>query len=186
MSVSRGPLRVVLCGVAALLTVLGGCAHTHIFDRYVQEGLYEDALHTFESDSTLWVRPDAVLVIGQIFADPSMPTYDPDRGRGTLQRLIDAFPQTPEAAQARTLLSLTAVLENVQRELAARSAEIARLGAQQTQQADTLAATQQAAALERETLQRQIRRLEMELEEARRELERLKAIDLRRRPDGRR
>jgi len=169
----------------AVIVLAAGCASTPpLFDRYVQEGLYEDAVRTFESDTTLWNRPDALLLAGRMFSDPSLPAFfDPARARVALERLTERFPESLEAEYSAPLLPLLAALDGVKGELAARAAEAERLLGTQ---ADTLAATQQAAALERDTLQRRIQRLEIELEEARRELERLKAIDLRRRPGGRR
>ena len=172
---------------AAAVVLSGGCASSRpLFVRYVEEGLYEDATRAFENDTTLWNRPDALLLAGRMFANPSLPVFEPTRARAALERLAERFPESPEATESAPLLPLLTALAEVKAELAAQSAKSAESQRLLGTQADTLAATQQAAALERETLQRRIRRLETELDEARRELERLKAIDLRRRPEGRR
>jgi hypothetical protein len=176
----------VVLGVAIAALGAGACASTSVFQRYVEAGLYEDATRTFESDSTLWSRPDALLLAGRMFSDPSLAVFDAERARRVLQRLATAFPESDEAAQADLIVPLLTQLEKVEeaeKELSARAVELEARAAR----ADTLAAASQSAAeRELQALRRTIQRLETELEQARQELERLKAIDLRRRPPNRR
>jgi hypothetical protein len=182
--VRSGPVAVGVAAIVALASF--GCATPHVFQRYVEAGLYEDATRTFESDSTLWSRPEVLLLAGRMFSDPSLPVFDPERARRALERLATGFPGSDEAAQADLLLSLLTQLEKLgqaEKELSARAAELETRAAR----ADTLAASQtEAAERELDALRRRIERLEAELEQARQELERLKAIDLRRRPPNRR
>jgi len=181
-----GAGRIALGLAAIVLVASSACATTHLFESYVEARLYEDARRTFESDSTLWNRPDALLLAGRTFSDPSLPAFQPALARRALERLATSFPESDEAAQGAPLLSLLNQLETVAREgkeLAARAAELEARAAR----ADTLAASQTAAAeRELDALRRRIQRLEADLEQARQELERLKAIDLRRRPPNRR
>ena len=181
--------KLALGALAALALGAGGCATQQLFAKYFDEGLYQDAARAFEADSTLWSRPDALLRAARLYADPRLPVFDPHRAQEVIARLVAAFPESPEARQAATLLALLAQLEKMNADLSARSAELA----QRTAQTDTLAASREAAEREVQTLRRQIQKLEadleqirLELEQTRQELERLKAIDLRRRPDNRR
>jgi hypothetical protein len=182
---SRSTARV---GAALLALGSAACATPGVFERYVQAGLYEDAARTFEQDSTLWSRPETLLLAGRVFADPTQPTFDIGRAQQALERLVAAFPASPEAEQAGVLLPLLTQLERLEElegELVALSGLTVKLDSLAAR-SDTLAASQLAAEQEAQALRRRIQRLEEELEQARLELERLKAIDLRRRPEERR
>jgi hypothetical protein len=175
---------------ASIAALCAGCATNRVFERYLEAGLYEDAVRTFEADSTLWNRPETLLLAGRMFADPTVPSFDAVRARSTLERLVTVFPESEEAAQGGILIPLLtrlAELGELERELDARTAELERRAAQAVVTlADTLAAVQLAAERDLQALRRTIARLEADLDRAREELERLKAIDLRRRPGDRR
>ena len=158
-----------------------GAAKQHAFDGFVDAGRYEDAARTFAEDTTLWNRPDALARASRMFSDPELPTYDPARARTVLERLALGFPLSREAELMSPLLPLMSAVAEVRAELTARQARLDSLALH----ADTLGASREAAERELQALQQRVRRLEVDLEAARLELERLKAIDLRRRPGTR-
>jgi hypothetical protein len=176
-----GGLDARVVAVASLLGVIGCGGGGLLLEREIAVGRFEDAARTFESDSTLWSNPEALLLAGRLYADPSLPTFDIERAVPVLMRLIVEFPMSEEANRARPLATLVAELERVRVELEASTAELEGRAAL----ADTLTAltaSREAAERDVEAMRRRIERLEAELEEARRELERLKAVDLRPRP----
>ena len=166
-------------GFAAVM-VLGseGCATRSAFDRFMGADLYEEAALAFQQDSTLWNDSEALLSAGQLFANPSLSVHDPAQARRVLERLVSAFPRTAEARQGGVVLALLTQMERGERELAALTTELH----DRIAQADTLAASRKAAEGEIQALRRAVARLEADLENARQELERLKAIDLGRPP----
>ena len=172
-----GVSRARVLAVASLLGAVG-CGGGLLMEREVGVGRFEDAARTFEADSTLWSNPQALLLAGRIYADPSLPTFDLDRAVPVLMRLVVEFPDSEEANRARPLATLVAELQRVQVELEARTAELQGRAAL----TDTLTASRDAAERDLQAMRRRVERLEAELEEARRELERLKAVDLRPRP----
>jgi hypothetical protein len=150
-------------------------------EREFAVGRFEDAARSFEADSTLWSNPEALLLAGRLYADPSLPTFEAERARAVLKRLAADFPDSDEAEQGRPLLGLLAQLvdlEGLREELVARTAELEGRAAQ----TDSLTASREAAERDLQAMRRRIELLEAELGEARRELERLKAVDLRPRP----
>jgi hypothetical protein len=154
---------------------LAGCAGApHPFERYVEAGRYEEAARAFEADSTLWNRPETLMLAGRVFSDPSVSTFDIERARTALERILSAFPGSPEASQARIVLPLLVEVEGVRRELAARTAENAARAAQ----ADTLIASREASERQIADLRGRLQVLQAELQQVKEELERLKAIDL--------
>lgn len=176
-------MRTLALGVLGALALFsGGCAHTPLFTRYFDAGRYPDAVRVFESDSTLLRHPDALLRAARLYSDPSLGVADRARARVVLERLVTDFPKSAEARQGRILLPLLLQLEAVDRLNADLAARVAELG-ERAARTDTLAASSEAAEREVQALRRRIQRLEVDLEQARQELERLKAIDLRRRPD---
>ena len=158
--------------LAALALACAACAGPHAFERSLEEGRYADAARAFESDSTLWTSPEALLRAGRVYADPALPTFDAARARSALDRLVTGFPESEEAALGAPLLGLLGSLDRVNGELLVLK--------------DTLAASREAAERDLQLLRRRIEQLERDLREVRSELERLKAIDLRPRPGDRR
>jgi hypothetical protein len=169
---------VLLAALGAAACAAAPVVMQHPFLVEVEERRWEDAARTFEGDSTLWASAQTLLLAGQFYADPTLPTFDPARAREVLSRLTTGFPGSVEADQGRPLLALLAELESLRGELHARTAALEGRMAL----TDSLAASRDAAEQELQTMRRRIERLEAELEEARRELERLKAVDLRPRP----
>ena len=166
--------------VVALGPALGivACATTHPFESEFARGRYEDAARTFEADSALWSSPEALLLAGRLYGDLTLPTFDVERARAALARLVEDFPESEEAERGRPLLTLLAEVARLREELGASTAALEGRVAL----TDTLTASREAAERDLQEMRRRIERLEAELEEARRELERLKAVDLRPRP----
>lgn len=157
--------------VAAALLLGAACAAPHAFERGLDEGRYEDAARAFESDSTLWTSPEALLRAGRVYADPALPTFDVARARSALDRLARDFPASEEAALAAPLLGLLGALD--------------RIGGELLVLKDSSAASREAAERDLQVVRRRVEQLERDLREVRSELERLKAIDLRPRPNRR-
>jgi len=177
MSGRRPRACMVALGVAVALGIVG-CGGGLVMEREAAVGRFEDAARTFEADSTLWSNPEALLLAGELYADPALPTFDAERARDVLTRLTADFPDSEEVRRGAALLALMTELERVRDELGARTAELEGRAAL----TDTLTASREAAERDLQAMRRRIELLEAELEEARRELERLKAVDLRPRP----
>lgn len=172
-------LRITYVGIVAAVALGGwgwGCASQSAFDRFLGANRYQEAALAFQQDSTLWNDPGALLAAGQLFANLALPVRDFGLARRALERLVTTFSRTSEAGQAAIVLALLTQMESDERELAALTTELDN----RVVQADTLVASRKAAEAEIQALRRRVERLEADLEEARHELERLKAIDLRR------
>lgn len=165
-----------LAGTVALLFALttGACA-TSQFDRYLAEGRYVEAVRLFEADSSLWKEETPLFRVAVAHAMPGNPVYDPARARELLQLFLERFPSSSRAAEARRLDALLAELERAQRLAAERDEQIQSL----TTRADSLAAEATVQRQLAQRLQSDLRRREMQIQTLEKELERLKAIDLR-------
>jgi chromosome segregation ATPase len=127
-----------------------------------------------------------------LFGSPSRPTYEPERARALLRRLLTTFPDSKHAEDAQDRLALLDEVVRARsadarvRELEARIAELTaqqgRLRAQlDSAQAQSDASRRSAARLESDARDRdeQLRALRLELKQ-------LKEIDLKPRSAGRR
>jgi hypothetical protein len=175
------------CGVAAL----AACVRPP-FQRYIDEGQWDQAKATFESDSSLLNEDWALLDAAKLYSAPNRGAYDPGRARMLLQRLIARNPETRYRVEAQDRLAL---IERVLRDRDSLSTERRALGdriAQLTSDARRLRVSLDSAIARNDTLQRNVSRLETDLRDRedqlralRVELARLKQIDLNPRPGAR-
>jgi hypothetical protein len=178
-------------GAAVLLATTAACATTQ-FDRYLAEQRWADAARVFAADSALLNDEHALYEAGVLYGTPGRPTFDLDRSRALLRRLLSQFPQSKHHNAAADRLSL---LEEVERARSQNNAHEREL----TSQIDALTAeTRQLRARldsiggQTDQLRRNAARAEAELRERedqlralRLELQRLKEIDLKPRPPAR-
>lgn len=163
--------------LAVALAVATACA-TPAFHRYYESGMFEEAARAYEADPSLSRSPRALYRAAQVHAYPGTSAYDPDRAREELQRLVERFPGSSYEPQARRLLSLLREMAGLRAELTEREASLRTLEGRVRRLEEERAGREE----ELDTLRLRARALEEELERTRLELERLKAIDLRRRP----
>jgi hypothetical protein len=165
-----------------------GCATTQ-FDRYLAQQRWADAATAFAADSSLHNDPRALYQAAVLYDSPDRPTYDPARARELFGQLLARFPASAYRADAASRLALLEQLLNGRADAAARERDLeARIAAlaNQVRQLHTQleSASAQSDSLRRGTgrLQSDLRERDEQLRALRLELERLKAIDLRRRP----
>jgi len=167
------------------------CATTTQFERYLQESRWADAARVFSADSSLLNDDHALYSAGVLYGSPERPTFDPAIGTDLLRRLVTRFPQSKYRNDAVSRLALLDQIIRARRDADERqrqlSAEI------ETLTADTrlLRARLDSAGMQSDQAKRNTTRLEAELRDRdeqlrtlRRELQRLKEIDLKPRPPG--
>ena len=185
-------------GALLLVTsILGSCqSTTRVGDRYYANGRYPEAAAAYQvyldsgtSDKDLTIR--TLYRLGVIFATPGSSTYDPHRSVEILDQLLNVYPGSLHAAEARLLRNLQVEIRGLEQELsgdrvrltelvvdlAERESELAVLEQQVDERDDQIVALQDSIP----PLRSQIRELSRELSSKQQELEqleRLKAIDL--------
>lgn len=175
-------------GAAALVIVAASCVRPGPFQRYLDEGRWADAAHEFAADSSLMNNERALYEAGVLYSSPTRGAYDPEHAQALLQRLLMRFPDTRFREDANDRLALVdSVLDG--RTRAARERELETRIAVATGQMQRLRFTRDSAVARMDTLQRSLDRLNADLHARdeqinalKLELQRLKAIDLRRPP----
>ncbi len=189
-----GPL-VRLTLTAGLLLAVMGCASSE-FDRLFEANRWSEAAQAFEEDSTLLDNDDALFRAAEIRATPNRPTYDTERARELLRRLLRLHPGSQHAAAADLLLVTLDEMSRMRTLNAGRQAALQGELASARQEADSLRSMLTATGnrlreedQENALLQSVITRLESDLQEREaridslgEELDQLKAIDLERKP----
>lgn len=166
-------------GLALLLLLVGGCASSESgFERAWREGRYREAAAAFEADSSLARNETSLYQAAMLYALPSSPLFDPERALGLYRSWLQRFPESSSRADVRLMVQL---LER-DRELRRSLRDTQERADRRTAERDSLAA--RAAALDSMLTEQkqQTARLRGELQRVRQELERLKQIDLQRRP----
>jgi hypothetical protein len=174
---------------AAATTLIFACAKPSQFDRLVAEQDWNDAAKVFASDTALHTNEKALYRAATLFGTPGRSTYDPERARQLFATLLSRFPNTPsrDDAKARMML-LDEVLrmraESMQHEHDLEVQIAALAGQMQTLKvrADSISASSDSLRITVSRLDADRRDKEAQLQTLRRELQRLKEIDLRPRP----
>jgi len=172
--------------------IAAGCATTP-FERHLAAGRWDDAARVFRADSSLHDKPDALYRAAIVFASPDRESFDPATARELFARLAEKHPGSKYTKSALHYIELLDEIERVriaglvrerqlQQEIRQLQAEVDRLKsdiavleaqiAAQTRDAESM-----AALVGR--LEESLRRCEEQLNDARVELNNLKAIDLR-------
>lgn len=187
---SQGP------AIAVLVLLLAGCVAERRVDVQTRTGgaaVVIDAYEAYFSARHELVADDAgrMLRLAVAYADRGSSRHDPERARYYWRLLVDAFPDTAEARQARLLLDAVEARERVaglEAELARRDRQLARVNAvlQSVAQAETQLRTEVQSKDEARAdlevrvtaLTHQARALSEELADLQGELDALKRIDL--------
>jgi uncharacterized coiled-coil protein SlyX len=114
--------------IASALLVLGSAAAcaTSPFDRHFDARRYAEAAQAFEQDPALQDNERTLYRAGLVHALPDSPVYQPEVARNLLTRLLDVFPRSSHADEARSLLALLTELERSDREAERRQYELER------------------------------------------------------------
>lgn len=167
------------------------CASSQ-FDRYFDDRRYAEAAQAFEEDPALHDNDESLYRAGVMHAIPDSPVYQPDVARNLFVRLLDAFPGSSHAHEARSMLSLLNEMDRIGEDAVNRQHELERQVAELTSELQQL--KHQVTWLEDrfETQESQItdlfrivserlaelRRKDDDIRRLREEIERLQEIDL--------
>jgi hypothetical protein len=176
--------RVLLCVVGAT-----ACAATTQFDRYLATQQWADAARVFTADSALQNDEHALYEAGVLYGSPGRPTFDAERSRALLRRLISRFPETKYLGDATGRLGLLDEMARVKRESDAHDRELSAQIEALTMETRLLHSRLDSLSGQSDQLRRSASRTEAELHDReeqirvlRTELQRLKEIDLKPRP----
>lgn len=177
--------------IALLALVAAGCAPS-LFQRHLDAHRWTEAAEAFAADPRLAQNSQALYRAAVLHATPETPVYHPARARRLLEALIEHHPRGADREAALRLLPLIAALERTEAlEQRRRTLETAveqwrREIAGLQRSRDSLRARLAAAEADHDYLRRTIGALDAALRERdarlhslQRELDRLKAVDLR-------
>ena len=175
--------------VALGLATTTACATTQ-FDRYLEKQQWADAARVFAADSSLQNDEHALFEAGVLYGSPGRPTFDAERSRALLRRLIARFPQSKYLANATDRLALLDEIGRAKRDSEAHERELTTRIDALTAEMRQLQARLDSLSGQTDQLRRAATRAEAELHDReeqlkalRVELQRLKEIDLKpRRP----
>jgi hypothetical protein len=179
--------RIIVLGLAATTA----CA-TSQFDMYLSRQQWADAARVFVADSSLQNDEHALFEAGVLYGSPSRPTFDPERSRALLRRLISRFPESKYLGPAADRLALLDEVARAKRDAEAHERELTAKIDALTTEARQLHVRLDSLSGQSDQLRRSAARAEAELHDReeqiralRNELQRLKEIDLKpRRPPG--
>lgn len=171
-----------VCGI--MLASAVACAPP-AFERDLSAKRWNDAARTFAVDSSLLNNEHALYDAGVLFGSPERSTYDPDRSRDLLRRLLSRFPETRYRAAATDRLALIEAVLGVRDSAAVRERVLTAKIAGLTADVQRLHASLDSASGQTDASRRIAARLESDLRDRddqlkalRLELQQLKAIDL--------
>jgi hypothetical protein len=178
--------------IAALgLVATTACATTQ-FDRYLAKQQWTEAARVFATDSSLQNDEHALFEAGVLYGSPGRPTFDAERSRALLRRLISRFPQSKYLGDATDRLALLDEIARNKREAVAHERELNLQIEALTVETRQLHARLDSLSGQSDQLRRSASRTEAELRDRedqlrvlRNELQRLKEIDLKPRPPAR-
>jgi hypothetical protein len=174
-----------------MLTVvaLTACATTTQFDRFLREGRWADAARVFSADPSLLSDEHALYAAGVLYGTAGRPTFDPVIASDLLRRLLSRFPQSGHRNDALDRLALLDQILQARRDVEARERQLTMEIEALTADTRLLRTRLDSMNLQSDQLRRNTTRLEAELRDRdeqlrtlRRELQRLKEIDLKPRP----
>ena len=174
---------------AAVAGMVAGCARPSRFDRYLADQQWSDAALEFAKDSALHDDENALYRAGLLFSTPGRPTYDPARARGLLAALINRFPGSSHRDEAAARMLLLDEIVRIQRDSARFERELAGQVSNLTHETQALRVRADSSSALADSLRGVIARMdadrrdrESQLQALRRELQRLKEIELKPRP----
>ncbi len=172
------------CVAAVFLAGAAACAPP-AFERDLAARRWDDAARTFAADSSLLDNERALYDAGVLYGSPSRSTYDPERSRELLRRLLSRFPETRYRAAANDRLALIEAVLAVRDSAAARERALTARIADLTADVQRLHASLDSVSGQTDASRRIAARLESDLRDRddqlkalRLELQQLKEIDL--------
>ncbi len=178
--------------VVALVLLVSACSRAP-FERYIAEQRWDDAARAFAADSALMNNEAALYEAGLLYGSPTRSTYDPERARTLLRRLVARFPDSPHRADATDRVALLEELIAARAGVAARQRELEAKIAELTSAIQRMRTASDSVQLQSDALRRNAAKLESDLREReeqlralRLELRQLKEIDLKGRTPPRR
>jgi len=170
--------------VALCIATTTACATTQ-FDRYLSRQQWADAARAFAADSSLQNDEHALFEAGILYGSPGRPTFDPERSRTLLRRLIARFPQSKHLGDATDRLALLDEIARAKRDAESHERELTAQIDALTTETRQLHARLDSLSGQSDQLRRSAARAEAELHDReeqlkalRNELQRLKEIDL--------
>jgi len=178
LSVDR--VRIIALGLATTTA----CATTQ-FDRYMARQQWAEAARAFAADSSMQNDEHALFQAGVLYGSPGRPTFDAERSRALLRRLIARFPQSKHLGDATDRLALLDEIARAKREGEAHERELNSQIDALTSETRQIRARLDSLSGQTDQLKRAAARAEAELHDReeqlkvlRSELQRLKEIDL--------
>jgi len=167
------------------------CASSE-FDRYLRAQRWADAERAFAMDSSLQHDPRALFDAAMLYLAPDGGSYDPERGRELLERLVELDAKPELAQRARSILAILGDLdratanaatlhEESTRQITALTADVERMREAVARLEESLRDEKEEHDLLRriaERLEGDLRDRDLQLRALHEELDRLKAIDL--------
>lgn len=170
--------------IALGLATTTACATTQ-FDRYLSSQQWAEAARVFAADSSLQNDEHALFEAGVLYGSPGRPTFDAERSRALLRRLIARFPQSKHLGDATDRLALLDEIARAKREGEAHQRELTAQIDALTTETRQIRARLDSLSGQTDQLKRSAARTEAELHDReeqiktlRNELQRLKEIDL--------
>ena len=170
--------------VALGIATMTACATTQ-FDRYMSRQQWTEAARAFAADSSLLNDEHALFEAGVLYGSPGRPTFDLERSRTLLRRLIARFPQTKHLGDATDRLALLDEISRSKRAAETHERELTAQIDSLTTETRQLHARLDSLNTQSDQLRRSAARTEAELHDReeqlkalRNELQRLKEIDL--------
>jgi Trp operon repressor len=176
-------------GLCAATVVIAACARPSRFERDLSAQQWSDAALIFASDTSLQHDEQALYRAGILFGTPGRPTYDAAKARELLSALVTQFPSTDHRDDANARMLLLDEIVRIQRDSARTERDLEARVSTLTRESQALRARADSSMTLNDSLRAVIARMDVErreresqLQALRRELQRLKEIDLKPRP----
>ncbi|HEY4132809.1 MAG TPA: hypothetical protein VGM50_19505 [Gemmatimonadaceae bacterium] len=183
--------RSVAATAVIIVAIAVACAKPSQFDRLIADEQWNDAAKEFSADSALYTKEDALYRAGTLFGTPGRPTYDPERARQLFATLLSRFPNTTHRDDARARMLLLDEVLRMRQQAMQREHDLETQIAALTKQTRDLRTRADSVSTASDSLRSAVVRIdadrrdkESQLQALRRELQRLKEIDLKPRPPG--
>jgi len=176
-------------GLCAATVVIVACARPSRFERELAAQQWSDAALVFATDTALRHDEQALYRAGILFGTPGRPTYDAPKARELLSALITQFPGSDHRDDANARMLLLDEIVRLQRDSAHMQHDLEARVSTVTRESQALRARADSSMVLNDSLRAVIARMDTErrerdaqLQALRRELQRLKEIDLKPRP----
>jgi Trp operon repressor len=176
-------------GLCAATVVIAACAQPSQFERDLSAQQWSDAALVFATDTALRHDERALYRAGILFGTPGRPTYDAPKARELLAALLTQFPSSEHRDDANARMLLLGEIIRIQRDSARAERDLEARISTLTRESQALKTRADSSVAASDSLRGVITRMDAErrereaqLQVLRRELQRLKEIDLKPRP----